>query len=69
MNNASTNYRIIKVKDKDKSRVAAFVKDNWGSSISVSKGKVHDTNELPGFICEQNDAMKGLVTYHMAGTE
>ena len=61
----SQDLKIREIKAEDKTIISNFIADSWGSSLSVSKGKVHDTAELPGFICKENDKIIGLVTYNI----
>lgn len=69
MNNINPDYRVTALDKKDKSKVASFISERWGSTISVSRGKVHDTTELPGFICEAKGKVTGLITYHISGDD
>jgi len=63
------NFNISSISDKDKSSISHFISDNWGSSLSVSRGKILDTTELPGFICKEKNQILGLVTYHIKNYE
>ena len=40
--------------------------ENWGSSIIVSRGKVHSFEDLPGFIALENGRIIGLITYSIS---
>ncbi|KNF08635.1 acetyltransferase [Gottschalkia purinilytica] len=60
---------IKKVDDSDRSQLVCFIKENWGSSIMVSRGKVHDISKLPGFIAYKNDKIIGLITYNIENKE
>jgi N-acetylglutamate synthase-like GNAT family acetyltransferase len=64
-----TKFKISKINEADKSLVADFIADSWGSPISVSRGKSYDTPNLPGFICKQDDMIIGLVTYNIENNE
>ena len=59
------DFKISEIEDDDKILVSNFVTNNWGSSISVSRGKAHNTAKLPGFLCRENDKIIGLVTYYI----
>jgi len=39
------------------------VKKEWGSSLIVTRGKVHDANVLPGYIAFENSKPVGLLLY------
>lgn len=59
------HFRITELKTEDEPFVESFISDNWGSSISVSRGKTHETTKLPGFICKKGHTVIGLVTYEI----
>jgi GNAT superfamily N-acetyltransferase len=41
----------------------------WGSTWVVSRGKLHQTLDLPGFVATEDDRSLGLATYNIAGEE
>ena len=49
------SFDINEIRGSDKSLVSKFISENWGSVLSVSRGKVHDTSTLPGFICKRKN--------------
>ncbi|MBN1407651.1 MAG: GNAT family N-acetyltransferase [Calditrichaceae bacterium] len=59
------NSEIRPISATDKKLVADFIKEHWGSSFSVSRGKIYHIVDLPGFICKQNGKIAGLITYHI----
>lgn len=56
-------FEITEINSSHKVMISSFISESWGSPISVSKGKIHNTTELPGFICIDNGKIKGLITY------
>lgn len=66
---AISDFKIFEIEDDDINLVNSFITARWGSSLSVSKGKVHNTARLPGFICKENDKIIGLITYHIKNNE
>jgi hypothetical protein len=46
-----------------------LIKEVWISTKIVSKGKVHDTNELPGIIAIHKNNRVGLLIYNIVGDE
>ena len=58
-------FEIFNIVESDKASIADFISSNWGSVISVSRGNVYNTTDLPGFICKDNDKIVGLVTYNI----
>ena len=58
------NFTITEIQNSDKFMIAEFVRNNWGSSIIVSKGRIQNTENLQGFLCrDDNNKIVGLVTY------
>jgi len=62
-------FNITEITEADRQEVGRFVARSWGSSLSVSRGRVYDTKGLPGFICRQGQTIAGLVTYHIENNE
>jgi len=46
-----------------------LINDVWASTRIVSKGNVHDTNELPGIIAIHKNNRVGLIIYKIIGDE
>ena len=46
-----------------------MLKKHWYSTRIISKGRVHDADQLPCFIARQSDARVGLVLYELEGNE
>jgi len=53
------------IEEKDKEWVASLLAKQWGSTIIVSRGKLHQSNKLPGFVAVIDDNKVGLVTYSL----
>jgi ribosomal protein S18 acetylase RimI-like enzyme len=62
-------FVIRKITANDKETVTQLITEDWGSSIIVSKGKVHDVSSLPGFVAESDEKIAGLITYNVQGNE
>ena len=45
-----------------------LIEDVWASTKIISKGKVHDTTELPGVIAIHKNNRVGLIIYNIVGT-
>jgi GNAT superfamily N-acetyltransferase len=56
-------FQIIRLTDDEKAWAASVLTDSWGSAISVSRGRVYQADELPGFIAVQKGNPAGLITY------
>jgi RimJ/RimL family protein N-acetyltransferase len=61
--------KISEINDSNRTLMKKFISDSWGSPLSVSKGRILDTTNLPGFICKENNKIVGLVTYFIDGTD
>ncbi len=61
----SKDFHINPVKTEQKALIKAFITDNWGSHIVVTKGQVHNVTDLPGFISIQDGQIIGLITYNI----
>ena len=49
--------------------VPDVLKKYWYSTRIISKGRVHDADQLPGFIARQDDVRVGLVLYEIVGND
>ncbi len=45
------------------------ITENWGSTVIVSKGKIHSVESLPGFVAGEYDQLKGIITYTIQDDE
>ena len=61
------DYTIKPIKDSDREWVRGLLMDSWGSPRVVTRGKIHNADELPGFIAVYRDEPAGLVTYRLYG--
>ncbi|MEJ2707954.1 MAG: GNAT family N-acetyltransferase [Anaerolineales bacterium] len=67
--NSNLAFEIRPISQADRAWMAQFIRDRWGSTQIVSRGVVHKTTRLPGFIAVHDDHPAGLVTYHIDGAE
>jgi N-acetylglutamate synthase-like GNAT family acetyltransferase len=56
-----------KIANPDKGWMAELIKNEWGSTNVVSRGKLHDVLELQGYVAEQRGKPVGLLTYLIDG--
>jgi len=61
--------KISEINSTEKTLISDFITESWGSAISVSRGKAHNTTELPGFICKEGSKILGLITYNIYNNE
>lgn len=63
------DYDIIPLSDEHREWANALIEDHWGSVKVVTRGRVHDTSGLPGFVAVVSGEPAGLATYSIAGAE
>lgn len=56
---------IRPVKTTDKDWITTNLKETWGSVIMVSRGRLFNALDNPGFAALQNDNPAGLITYEI----
>lgn len=49
--------------------IISYMKENWGSEKIVSRGRVHDVSELPGFIAIRDEQPAGIILYKVERNE
>lgn len=54
---------IQKISKDMQEEIERFMVENWGSTMMVSRGHLHELNKLPGFIAVEDGEIKGIVTY------
>jgi ribosomal protein S18 acetylase RimI-like enzyme len=62
-------FQIRPLNSEDKPWVSRLLRENWGSTIMVTRGKIHRADDLPGFIAVYNGELAGLLTYDIARNE
>lgn len=62
-------YQIVPIETELREKVVAFITENWGSSIIVTKGKIHRAEELQGYVVLYNGKVQALITYNISGGE
>lgn len=61
----SSDFEITEIRPKDRAIIEWFISNSWGSPMSVSRGRIFNTIDLPGFICKRDNKVLGLTTYHI----
>ena len=61
--------RIRKITSDDLSWVESTISEHFGSPRVVSRGVLHDSTGLPGFIVEDEAGRIGLLQYHINNDE
>ena len=57
------------IKDEDREWIGPFLAEAWGTEEIVSRGKLYNTHELPGFIAFSDGQIAGVVTYNITGDQ
>lgn len=60
---------LEKISEKYRDKVNQILKEEWNCPPSVSKGKIIDTTNLPGFLYIEDEIIKGLITYNIENDE
>lgn len=60
---------IEDINNKNKDFVISYISKNWGSSIIVTRGMVHDVKDLPGFVALVDGEIKGIIIYSINDCE
>jgi ribosomal protein S18 acetylase RimI-like enzyme len=66
---STSDFQIRPIEAGDHEDVASFLREHWGTTKIVSRGKIYWADRLPGAIATQGDRIVGLVTYNIEGEE
>jgi len=59
------SFQIRPLNKGDQDWVVSLLNEHWGSTRMVTRGKLFQADELPGFSAVQDDKPVGLVTYRI----
>jgi len=62
-------FSIISITQETRPFVNEQIAKSWNGPYTVSRGKVHDTRAVPGFIALHNGEILGYVLFHILGEE
>ena len=62
-------FRIVNIDINTKNFVVDYICRNWGTSIVVTRGKIHNVAELCGFVALVEGEVKGIITYNIENNE
>jgi GNAT superfamily N-acetyltransferase len=66
----STNSIVVRPSaSSDVAWIKGVLAERWGSTATVSRGRVHDTDRLPALIAEESGTRCGLATYLSEGDQ
>jgi N-acetylglutamate synthase-like GNAT family acetyltransferase len=60
-------FQIRPINEGDRAWVTDLIKEWWEGPIIVTRGRVHQADELPGFIAVYEGKRAGLITYEIIG--
>ncbi|WOO37309.1 GNAT family N-acetyltransferase [Anaerocolumna sp. AGMB13020] len=60
---------LIKIDKGLRKAVTAAITETWGSSIIITRGKIHNTDELDGYVAMEKDSLIGIITYYIYNLE
>jgi len=63
------SFQVRPLNKGDRDWVVNLLNEHWGSTRIVSRGKVYQVDELPGFAALEDDRPVGLVTYRIDGDQ
>jgi DNA-3-methyladenine glycosylase I len=55
------------ISEHDQVWIETLLHEHWGSTIQVSRGRLHDASRLPGYVAVYNQERAGLITYRVEG--
>jgi ribosomal protein S18 acetylase RimI-like enzyme len=62
-----SNPEIIRLGTQHRQWAAELIRERWGDTMIVTRGRIHDTSTLPGFIALKDGEPAGLATYNVEG--
>lgn len=62
-------YQIREIDEGMRKEVEYLIKENWNSSVMISKGQIHHVDKLPGYVMMEDDRIIGLITYNIKDNE
>jgi GNAT superfamily N-acetyltransferase len=58
---------IRPISEHDRVWIEALLCEHWGSTIQVTRGRLHDASSLPGYVAVYHHERAGLITYRVEG--
>jgi len=58
-----------RIDDSIKPQVKAFIRQNWGSELMISRGRIHVVADLDGFVITEHNEIIGLITFSITSGE
>lgn len=61
--NTNTQFLIRPINPSDRPWILNLIEKRWGTNRVVTRGKIHEIKQLPGFIAHNSSDRLGLLTY------
>jgi len=58
-------FLIEPLKNEHRDWLVEFLCEQWGSTITISRGHIHNTDKLPGFVAVLDGRFVGLITFNI----
>ena len=62
-------FHVREKTSEDIKWIAPYLKENWGSDKIVTRNRIHNALELPGFIAEQKNKPVGIILYNIENNQ
>lgn len=60
-----SRIHVRPISSSDREWLCNIMRQNWGADIIVSRGRIHDTRDLEGFLAEKDGKRVGELTYNI----
>ena len=60
-----SKINVRPISSPDREWLSNIMRKNWGADIVVSRGRIHDTRQLEGFLVEKDGKRAGELTYNI----
>jgi ribosomal protein S18 acetylase RimI-like enzyme len=64
-----SEFEFFRLAEDNITWAANLLKERWGSTRIVSRGRVYQADTIPGFVAYRDGTPTGLVTYNLSGDE
>ncbi len=62
-------FIIREISSSDREYIFSRISESWGSCLVASKGRLHDTRLLKGFVASSGKSIKGVVIYRVENSD
>jgi ribosomal protein S18 acetylase RimI-like enzyme len=63
------DFEILRLAEDNLTWASNLLKDRWGSTKIISRGRAYQADTLPGFVAYRDGTPVGLATYNLSGGE